>query len=40
MLLCVAAIAGIGPIIKYVLVPGQAPWAICGRNVELFFLVN
>jgi len=37
MLLCVAAITGIGLLIKYVLVPGQARWAIYGRNVELFF---
>jgi len=37
MLLCVTAIAGIGLLIKYVLVPGHARWAIYGRNVELFF---
>lgn len=37
MFLCMAAIAGIGLLIKYVLVPGQARWAIYGRNVELYF---
>lgn len=37
MLLCMAAMAGIGLLIKYVLVPGQARWAIYGRNVELYF---
>jgi len=38
MLLCMAAIAGIGLLIKFVLVPGQARWAIYGRNVELYFM--
>ena len=37
MLLCMAAMAGIGLLMKYVLVPGQARWAIYGRNVELYF---
>ena len=37
MLLCMAAMAGIGLLIKYVLVPGQVRWAIYGRNVELYF---
>lgn len=37
MLLCMAAMAGIGLLIKYVLIPGQARWAIYGRNVELYF---
>ncbi len=37
LLLCVAAIAGIGLLIKYVLVPGYQRWEIYGRNVDLFF---
>ena len=37
LLLCVAAIAGIGLLIKYVLVPGYQRWEIYDRNVDLFF---
>ena len=37
LLLCLAAIAGIGLLIKYVLVPGYQRWEIYGRNVSLFF---
>ena len=37
MLLCIAAIAGIGLLMKYVLVPGYLRWDIYGRNVSLFF---
>ena len=37
LLLCLAAIAGIGFLIKYVLVPGYQRWEIYGRNVSLFF---
>ncbi len=37
MLLCLAAIAGIGLLINYVLVPGFQRWEIYGRNVDLFF---
>ena len=37
LLLCVAAIAGIGLLMKYVLVPGYQRWEIYGRNVDLFF---
>ena len=37
LLLCLAAIAGIGLLIKYVLVPGYQRWEIYGRNVNLFF---
>ena len=37
LLLCTAAIGGIGFLIKYVLVPGYLRWEIYGRNVELFF---
>jgi len=37
MFLCTVAMAGIGLLMKYVLVPGQARWAIYGRNVELYF---
>jgi len=36
LLLCLAAIAGIGFLIKYVLVPGHQRWEIYGRNVSLF----
>ena len=36
LLLCLAAIAGIGLLIKYVLVPGHQRWEIYGRNVSLF----
>ncbi|MFC1676258.1 DUF4405 domain-containing protein [Planctomycetota bacterium] len=37
LLLCIAAIAGIGLLMKYVLVPGYLRWEIYGRNVSLFF---
>jgi len=37
LLLCIAAVVGIGLLIKYVLVPGYLRWEIYGRNVELFF---
>ena len=36
LLLCLAAVAGIGLLIKYVLVPGYQRWVIYGRNVGLF----
>ena len=36
LLLCLAAITGIGLLIKYVLVPGYQRWEIYGRNVSLF----
>ena len=36
LLLCIAAIVGIGLLIKYVLVPGYLRWEIYGRNVEMF----
>ena len=36
LLLCIAAIAGIGLLMKYLLVPGYQRWAIYGRNVNLF----
>jgi hypothetical protein len=35
LLLCMAAMAGIGLLMKYVLVPGFKRWEIYGRNVEL-----
>jgi hypothetical protein len=35
--LCIAAVVGIGLLIKYVLVPGYLRWEIYGRNVEIFF---
>ncbi len=37
LLLCLAAIAGIGLLMNYVLVPGFQRWEIYGRNVDLFF---
>ncbi len=37
LLLCLAAIVGIGLLIKYVLVPGRQCWEIYERNVSLFF---
>jgi len=36
LLLCLAAIAGIGLLIKFVLVPGYQRWEIYERNVSLF----
>jgi len=38
MFLCLAAMAGIGLMMKYVLVPGKDRVLIYGRNVELYFL--
>ena len=37
LLLCIAAISGIGILMKYVLVPGYMRWEIYGQNVDLFF---
>ena len=37
LLLCIAAIVGIGFLMKYILIPGYLRWDIYGRNVELFF---
>jgi len=37
LLLCMAAIAGIGLLMRNVLVPGYKRWDIYGRNVELYF---
>lgn len=37
LLLCIAAIAGIGLLMKYVLLPGYRQWEIYERNVDLFF---
>jgi hypothetical protein len=37
LLLCLAAIAGIGFLIKYTLLPGYKRWEIYGRNVDLSF---
>ena len=36
LLLCIAAMAGLGFLIKYVLVPGYRRWEIYGRNVDLY----
>jgi len=38
MFMCMSAVAGIGFLIKYVLISGQERWVIYGDNVELFFL--
>ena len=37
LFLCLAAVAGIGFLINYVLVPGTQRWEIYGRNVDLLF---
>jgi peptidoglycan biosynthesis protein MviN/MurJ (putative lipid II flippase) len=37
LLLAMAAMTGIGVLMKYVLIPGYARWVTYGRNVELFF---
>ncbi len=37
LLICMAAIAGIGLLMKNVLVPGYQRWEIYGSNVELYF---
>jgi hypothetical protein len=37
LLLCIASIAGIGLLMRNVLVPGYQRWDIYGRNVELYF---
>ena len=37
MFLCVMAIAGIGMLIKFVLLPGKETAAVYGRKVDLFF---
>jgi hypothetical protein len=37
LLLCIAAIAGIGLLMRNVLIPGYKRWDIYGRNVELYF---
>ena len=36
MFLCVMAIAGIGMLIKFVLLPGKETAAVYGRKVDLF----
>ena len=38
MFLCLAAMVGIGLMMKYVLIPGKDRVLIYGRNVELYFL--
>jgi len=38
MFLIMCAIAGIGFLIKYVLIPGEQRWVVYGRNVDLFWL--
>jgi hypothetical protein len=37
LLLCIAAIAGIGLLMRNVLVPGYKRWEIYNSNVELYF---
>jgi len=36
MFLCVTAMAGIGFLMKFVLLPGKETWAVYGRKVDLF----
>lgn len=38
MFLCMAAISGIGFLMKYVLLPGKEAWAMYGKKVELSWL--
>lgn len=38
MFLCMMAIAGIGFLMKYVLLPGRETWAVYGKKVELSWL--
>jgi len=38
MFLCLMAIAGLGFLMKYVLLPGRERWAKYGRNVDLYWL--
>lgn len=38
MFLCMMGIAGIGLLMKYVLIPGRETWSKYGRKVELYFL--
>ncbi|MDD3579657.1 MAG: DUF4405 domain-containing protein [Desulfobacca sp.] len=38
MFVIMCAIAGIGFLIKYVLIPGEQRWEVYGRNVDLFWL--
>jgi len=38
MFFCMAAIAGIGFLMKYVLLPGKEAWALYGKKVELSWL--
>ncbi len=36
MFLCLAAMTGMGLMMKYVLIPGQDRWVVYGKNVELY----
>jgi hypothetical protein len=36
MFLCLMAIAGLGFLMKYVLIPGKDTWRVYGRHVELY----
>ena len=38
MFLCIAALAGIGFLMKYVLIPGKEAWVVYGKKVELSWL--
>ncbi len=38
MFLCIAALAGIGFLMKYILLPGREAWAVYGKKVELSWL--
>jgi hypothetical protein len=37
MFLCMTAIAGIGLLMKYILIPGKERWEVYGRNVDLYW---
>lgn len=38
MFFCIAAMSGIGLLMRNLLLPGYQRWEVYGRNVELFFL--
>ena len=38
MFICIVTIAGLGFLMKYILIPGEERWAVYGRNVDLSFL--
>ena len=38
MFICMAAVAGIGFLIKYTLISGRESWIVYGDKVDLYFL--